>query len=222
MLARLKKEFRENTILVETFGVFIVIAFVLLAGEFTVFAVQQRMGIDQIPFHYPKTFLDNLVPFVPQFAWPYWSYYAFLGVSIWLPRNRSDLARLATGHLLIHLSGFVIFLLYPTAIIHPALHCHSLSCDMVGTLYMLDPGYGVFPSLHVAATTYVILTCFQFQFRWRWLVAIYGVSIMLATVFIKQHYVIDVPAGILFGLGLGRGSWYIADWLSAKRVLARA
>ncbi len=216
MVARLKTEIRENRILVESFLVFLAIAGFLVAGEFTVFALQEAMGQRGVAFTYPRTFLDDYIPFVPELVWPYWAYFGFLGISVWLPRNRRELGRLATGLTLIHVAGYVFFILYPTAFERIDIACETLSCGMVGAMYMLDPGYAVFPSLHVAASVYVAICCFVFRHRYRWFILAFALSIIAATVLIKQHYVVDIPAGVFLGIAGTKLGWWLSDYVADR------
>lgn len=60
----------------------------------------------------------------------------------------------------------------------------------------------IFPSLHTAAPTFILLFSFHHRkrapFRYTWpIVAFFVVNIVIATMFLRWHYVIDVVAGIL-------------------------
>ncbi len=197
--------------LVESFLVFLGVAGILVPIEFSYFALQDYLIAAGVPVNHPETWLDAHIPFIPEFIWPYWAYFGFLGVSVWLPRNRHDLARLAGGLLFVHFLGFASYLLYPTAMQRIDIACESLSCGMVGAMYLLDPGYGLFPSLHAACSVYVIMCAFAYRSGIRWFVAVFGMSIVFATVLVKQHYIVDVPAGIVLGIAGGRAAWAIVD-----------
>lgn len=197
--------------LVESFFVFLGVAGLLTATEFTYFAWMNRLIAAGAPVNHPATWLDAHIPFVPEFAWPYWAYFGFLGTAVWLSKTRRDLARLAGGLVGVHLLGFASYLLYPSAMQRIEIPCSSLSCDMVGAMYMLDPGYGVFPSLHAACSVYIMLAVYRYGSRYSWALYAFGASIVAATVLVKQHYIIDVPAGIALGYLGGLLSWAVVD-----------
>ena len=66
--------------------------------------------------------------------------------------------------------------------------------------YLADaPGFNNFPSLHVALSLLVSLIVYNHDKK-HWWVWIMFSGIMFSTMFIKQHYIIDVVAGILLGI----------------------
>lgn len=213
MLRRIKQSFEDQQMLVEAFVLFLGVAAILVGGEFGMFAFQGRLAAAGVSFFAPEIFLDAYVPFTPEFAWAYWAYFPMLGLSVWFPKTRHELARQATGLITLHYIGYAIFLLYPSAMKRLPITCDTVSCDLVGATYLLDPGYGIFPSLHVAASVYMMQTAFYFRSRARWGVAALSLAIILATVFIKQHYLVDVPAGILVGYLGGKLGWKLADFV---------
>lgn len=197
---------RTPRIRLETFALFLVMAGVLTSFEFAVFHIQSSWAEAGRSFWQPETVFDAHIPLSPIWIWPYWLYFAFLGVTVWLVRDRRELLELAVGITTVHMLGFAFFLLFPSEMPRQALPCDpgGLTCGLVGAMYLLDPGYGVFPSLHVAASAFLAMFAFRNRSPLRWPVAVSVVLIVLSTVFVKQHYVIDLPAGIALGLIGGR------------------
>jgi len=64
-------------------------------------------------------------------------------------------------------------------------------------LYELDPPYNCFPSLHVAHSFVSALTCYRVNRGVGIAGAICAVLVGISTLFTKQHYILDVIAGIL-------------------------
>jgi membrane-associated phospholipid phosphatase len=56
-----------------------------------------------------------------------------------------------------------------------------------------------FPSAHVAATVAVLLGIWTWRRAFFWVAALLGFSIIIATVYLGYHYVLDVGAGALIG-----------------------
>lgn len=72
-----------------------------------------------------------------------------------------------------------------------------------------------FPSMHTSIAFAAILLAMREKSRWyRWVIGIYGVSIMLSTLYLKIHWVIDMFAGMLFAYGCVK----LADWLVGSRM----
>ena len=64
----------------------------------------------------------------------------------------------------------------------------------------MDPPYNCFPSLHVAHSFVSALTCLRVH-RGVGIVALISASLVaLSTLFTKQHYVLDVIAGVLMAV----------------------
>lgn len=78
---------------------------------------------------------------------------------------------------------------------------------MVAFLYETDTPTNVFPSIHVFNTAVVcssVLKSAQKK-RAKALNLLLSASIVLSTVFLKQHSILDVAAGLLMAAGLRRG-----------------
>ncbi|PLX25511.1 MAG: hypothetical protein C0600_11840 [Ignavibacteria bacterium] len=56
----------------------------------------------------------------------------------------------------------------------------------------------VFPSGHTQVTLIVILLAFRYRARTRWLLLLIGSLLIIATVYLRYHYVIDLIGGALF------------------------
>jgi membrane-associated phospholipid phosphatase len=75
----------------------------------------------------------------------------------------------------------------------------------------------VFPSGHTQVTLIVMLLAFRYRSRSRWFLLVTGSLLILATVYLRYHYVIDLIGGALFAiltLQLGR---IIDDWWTSRR-----
>ena len=215
MIERFRREWREQQMLVTSFLVFLCACAFLLAAEFSYFAWQNWYIRNGGVVHYPQSPYDLMIPFVPEFAWPYWGYFLLLAFSIWLPKTHAEMARHSGGAVIVHLLGYTSYLVYPSAIsrMPMPLPCDGLSCNAVGALYQLDPGYGVFPSLHVALSVYMTLAVWAFRHPSRWFVTLLAIAITASTVLVKQHYLVDLPAGAVLG---GVGWW--ASWKAIDKI----
>jgi len=80
----------------------------------------------------------------------------------------------------------------------------------------------IFPSLHTAGPLFILLFSFRHRdkhpFRYSWPITGFFVgNIILATMFLRWHYLIDVVAGISLATGAVLG----AGWLSSREVSRR-
>jgi len=156
--------------------------------------------------------LDRRIPLVPGFIWPYLMCYIFpflplLVVKDWHRFNRALLAIiLATA------AAFLAYILLPIAFPRPELGL-SLSDRALALQFRYDfkPGANKLPSLHVTYAWIIYLLCRkQGLGRVReGLILLAAALISLATLFVRQHILLDVLAG---------AAWAFAAWLAAGRL----
>lgn len=148
--------------------------------------------------HVPELALDRLIPLQPAWALVYGSLYLYvILLPVFVVRQDEQIRRTVLAYLTIWLTAYVCFLVYPTMASRPA------SVDGDGflvwglrTLYSSDPPYNCFPSLHVAHSFVSALTCRRVH-RGVGIVATVCASLVaISTLFTKQHYILDVIAGI--------------------------
>jgi membrane-associated phospholipid phosphatase len=149
--------------------------------------------------HVPALPLDHLLPVVPAWALIYGALYAFLiVVPVFVVQDRALVDRTVWAYLAVWTAAFACFLVYPTVAPRPAaVPGDGFAAWGLRFLYDADPPYNCFPSLHVAhsfvsafAVGRVHRPLGRVTLACAWLVA-------LSTLFTKQHYVLDLLAGIL-------------------------
>jgi membrane-associated phospholipid phosphatase len=80
----------------------------------------------------------------------------------------------------------------------------------------------IFPSLHTAAPTFLAIFSARhrnyFPFRYTWpIVAFLATQIILATLFLRWHYLCDVVAGLILAVAASVVGQRIADWERERR-----
>lgn len=164
----------------------------------------------------PLTEVDHAVPFIP---WTVWLYGTITWASMlaWLTvRERADAARLMATIGVASAACAVVFVLFPTTFpraLYPL--PEGLDARTLAELAELrddDSPSNCLPSLHVALAWGIALS-WTTWIRNRWLrplPLIWAGVVSVATVTTKQHYVIDVPAGVVFG---------VAAFFAARRII---
>ena len=144
------------------------------------------------------------IPLVPEFEFLYVLTYVLpLGLVAWLPDARA-FRRTGLAFTLTLAVACATYLLFPVYLERPVLEVGSLATYLLSLEYH-DPSYNHFPSLHVAISWLVYLACRDVvRLRGVFLMLVIGISI--STVFVKQHYAVDVLAGAL----LAWGAWAAA------------
>jgi hypothetical protein len=193
-------------------------------------------GLYQAGFHL-NTALDNLIPFVPE--WAIFYLYLFYPLSAltmaWF--TLADYRRgypLAFSLILINLVADVVYVIFPvtTDIYRAALLAHPMVGNVFASAmyahYGTDPSFNCFPSLHAAVATisfyawhrYAALTGSRIVRAIAIGMLIVGIGVVLSTLFVKQHYVADEIAGVLLAWGIGH--WMFRSWTGgAKSAVAR-
>lgn len=69
------------------------------------------------------------------------------------------------------------------------------------------------PSGHTMLSVLGILLAWRYRSHWRWFITIGGISVVLSTVYLRYHYVVDLMAGttLAFALFLAEG-WIVRFW----------
>ncbi len=150
--------------------------------------------------------LDDGIPFLEGFVVPYLLWFPFVGVVIawFFFRDKAGFYRL-TAYMFTGMTAFlVICTLFPNGVaLRPAvLPRDNVFCDLVKALWVVDTPTNVLPSLHVYNSVVCCVAVFRSEtlrrFRWvRPVTLVLTVSIVLSTMFLKQHSVVDVTAGLL-------------------------
>lgn len=157
-------------------------------------------------FHVIHMALDDYIPFCEYFIIPYllWFFYVAWGVVYFYFKNKDEYFRLCTALF----TGMTVFLivsyLYPNGhYLRPAtFERDNIFVEMVKMLYSTDTATNLFPSIHVYNSIVVNFSVwhsenFKKNRAVRYGSALLMISIVLSTMFLKQHSVFDVITGML-------------------------
>jgi hypothetical protein len=168
------------------------------------------------------------------FAFFYFLYFLILSVHV-LPmvywqRDTQLLARFSTGVLLIFCTAHVMYMMVPGFGPYWYLKGAFQHDLQGGTFWRLvreavEAGGAqkdIFPSLHTAVPTYFAIFSFRHRkfvpFKYWWpIIAFLATQIIIATMFLRWHYLIDVIAGVALATAGALLGQRIADWERAKR-----
>lgn len=165
--------------------------------------------------HVPETVLDRAVPFDPDWIWMYLSICLLVPLAPALAADRADLRRYATGLAMLCVPCFVLFWLVPVAGPRPeVVPDHALYAWTVS----VDRSTNSLPSLHAGLALYSLLFVGHVmregagrtaRIAWIALGWLWGAAILYSTLATKQHWVVDLPAGMALAWG--------AHWLAGRR-----
>lgn len=157
-------------------------------------------------FHVIHVALDDYIPFCEYFIIPYFLWFAYVafGFIYMALNNRSDFYKLC-GFLYTGMTVFLIIsTVYPNGhFLRPAYFTHHNLCTMLCEfLYSTDTATNLFPSIHVYNSIGIHLAIshnekLRENKTLQLLSFVLMVSIILATMFLKQHSVFDVVTAFL-------------------------
>jgi membrane-associated phospholipid phosphatase len=151
----------------------------------------------------PELELDRAFPLIPAWAFVYGALYLFLILlPIFVVRQTEQIRRTVFAYLLVWITSYVVFFVgYPTVAPRPdKVIGEGFAVWGLRALYSSDPPYNCFPSLHVAHSFVSALTCYRVHRGLGIVATIAAALVALSTLFTRQHYVLDVIAGVLLAV----------------------
>ncbi len=148
-----------------------------------------------------STEIDKMIPFLPVFIVPYIFWYAFiLGYLFYfwykdIPTFIKTLSVIAIGELVC----FLIYFYFQTTVPRPAVEGDGILVNLVRMIYSHDQPYNAFPSIHVLTTFAVMLGNINIKNKHLFhsaFVPIMGSLIIISTLFVKQHFILDMVSSI--------------------------
>jgi hypothetical protein len=183
----------------------------------------------------PSVWMDTFVtPTTTEwFAFFYFLYFLILTVHVlpmMMQRDEVLLSRFAVGILMLFMTAHLIYMVVPGWgpywYLKGTFH-HELQG---GTFWRLvretvDAGGSqkdIFPSLHTAAPTFLTIFSVRHRkhlpFRYTWpVVGFLATQMILATMFLRWHYLVDVVAGLTLATFASVVGQRIADWERVRR-----
>ena len=144
--------------------------------------------------------LDKEIPFVSLFVFPYVYWYIFIivGLIFLLSKDRKEYLRALMAIYIGMCICFAFYYLYPVEISRPVVENNTIPNKLVNIIYKNDRPFNCFPSIHVL-NTYIIMrfTKIKDNKYWFYYTNIIGILIILSTLFIKQHFILDGIVAII-------------------------
>ena len=149
------------------------------------------------------SFIDNNIPFVNWFiifyiaCYPWW----YLGPLLILKYRREGFYEYLISATIGYIIGGIIFIVLPTEIERPIIDNNNILNILVNFIYSTDmPANNLFPSFHCFISWNVYLSIrgnkeVSIYYRIGYLV--FALFVCASTVFIKQHFFVDILAGML-------------------------
>jgi len=153
------------------------------------------------------TVMDKLIPFNKYFILPYVSWYIFMAIfsAVLCILDKERYLKLLITLNIGMITCYIIYYFYPTYVPRPMITGTDFFSNMVLNLYAADNPYNCFPSIHVLNSVLIALYTYESDKVYKStkvICIIISSSIILSTMFIKQHYFADVAVAIIFAFVL--------------------
>ena len=162
--------------------------------------IANRVAVGTV--HAPVLTWDRVVPLQPAWAVIYGALYMFLIVlPVFVVREEKHIRRTFGAYLAVWLTAYACFLVYPTVAPRPPeVAGDGFAVWGLRFLYDADPPYNCFPSLHVAHSFVSALTSYRVHRGLGLATLVCASLVAISTLFTKQHYIVDVLAGMLLAV----------------------
>lgn len=176
-----------------------------------------------LPKYDLTTPLDSKIPILPWFAFIYVGCYLFWAFNYMMVGrvNKEHFYRFISNIFLGYIISGIIFCIFPTFIVRPDLsEIQGLGKAVVAYVYNSDTPVNLFPSMHCQISWYCYLGVRkqkEIAKSYQYFSLIMAILVCISTVVIRQHYVVDIFAGI----AIAELSYFIARHTNYWKVIYR-
>jgi len=153
------------------------------------------------PRHYWSSKLDGLIPIIPVFVIPYLALFPFVIASFLLLVYSPFATEFFLSVFIANTAAAFFWFFIPTGMHRPNISGPGFLKRCISWVYRHDGPANVFPSSHVFSAVicgYYLALAYPVHSLLVWAVT---VSIALSTVFVKQHYLVDILGGVMCATG---------------------
>ena len=170
------------------------------------FFLESKITTDYPGIHIINGPIDDMIPFCEIFVIPYFLWFVYIAAScvfMLLKANNQEFISFALSLIIGMSVCMIICMIYPNGLtLRPDYIPDNFCGKIINALYTIDTSTNVFPSIHVynsLAVNFALLRCkaLKGHIITKTLSSILCILICLATVFLKQHSVVDVIGAII-------------------------
>jgi len=177
----------------------IIVAFIMTFILFVYYAIE-IYSISRA--HVPALSIDYHIPYLEVFVVPYvFIFYSiiFYAIIFYSIEKPGKFIKFIYTFLLTNIIALVIYLIYPTInIIRPKKLPDTFLSRIMKNYYDKDISTNCLPSLHVGESWAITFNFLEDNDKKIAITTVLlAILISLSTIFVRQHYILDIPAGIL-------------------------
>ena len=146
--------------------------------------------------HVLNTYYDDIIPFIPLFIIPYASGFVMPMLLYFFIKDLVFFRKAVLSYFIMMCIAYATFILYPVKVVLRPESIAGFFAPLFQLYYPIDPPYNAFPSLHVAQPLFAALLVYHYDKKYWWMIP-WAALIALSTLFVKQHYLLDVASGLV-------------------------
>jgi membrane-associated phospholipid phosphatase len=148
------------------------------------------------------TTVDESIPFIKYFSIPYsiWIFYIYVCIFYFFKKDANVYYRAISTYILCALLCYLIYSVFQTTVPRPVVMGSDPFSELMRYIYHRDQPFNCFPSIHCFSSYLVMRTIWTSSFRNKWnltIITTMSSTIIMSTLFVKQHVIMDALAGIL-------------------------
>lgn len=169
--------------------------------------VYKMLNNSNVKVHSLVTDIDRSLPFVKVFIIPYVTWYVFVYVVFAYVyfKNKQVYRKALLTYVICMIISFTVYFLFQTTVPRPEIFGYDILTDMVRFVYTSDKPFNCFPSIHCMSCYIIIKTIITINAnstkdkRVNLLICIMSALIMVSTLLVKQHVLLDLIGAVLLG-----------------------
>lgn len=151
--------------------------------------------------HVSRTYLDDFIPLIPAFVIPYLAYIPVIWLVVLYAFVTGDRFKaLSISLISVHLVSFTVYAFYQTFIPRPAVPGNGFFSELLRFIYGIDEPYSACPSLHSSGSAVIAMYFILKGSTWWSFYTLFSVIVVISTLLIKQHFVVDAISGVTLGI----------------------
>lgn len=147
--------------------------------------------------------IDSRIPFIPFFIYFYILWYIMLFIVPYLLyKSDKEIFKkyFVSTFISITIAG-LIYIFFPTSIVRASINGSGITNFIVKFIYLIDtPVMNCFPSMHCIISflfIFSVIGCRNLSNKYKWVISILSCLIVISTLLVKQHVVVDVISGFI-------------------------
>ncbi len=148
------------------------------------------------------TFIDLNTPLIKVFVVPYLIWYPFIFITMFYlcVKDREVYFKTLATYVLGLIFCYITYVVFQTTVPRPSLTGDDIFTQLLALVYGSDQPYNAFPSIHVFTSFLMMKAISMSKLKNKvnqLIIHPISILIILSTLFVKQHVILDVVSGIL-------------------------